>query len=85
MEAVLPDWIRVDCLTREYAVEIDFGPNWTESIGQALHYSIQTGNRAGIVLILEKASDYKYWTRLNTVINGSNLPIKTWAMVPKNL
>ena len=84
-EVVLPDKTRVDCLTSEYAIEFDFGSKWAESIGQALYYSLQTGKKAGIVLILEKASDYKYWLRLNKVVNGANLPIKTWAMAPEDL
>ena len=66
-EVALPDKTRVDCLTREYAIEFDMGSKWAESIGQALYYSLQTGKRAGIVLILEKASDYKYWLRLNSM------------------
>lgn len=84
-EVVLADKTRVDCLTREYAIEFDFGAKWAESIGQALYYSIQTGKKAGIVLILEKKSDYKYWVRLNTVIESSSLPVKTWIMAPKDL
>ncbi len=65
---VLPDHTRCDCLTRTHAIEFDFGNNWAEAIGQSLYYSIQTGKKAGIALILEKPSDYKYWIRLNTVI-----------------
>jgi len=29
-------------------------------------------------LILEKKSDYKYWIRLNTIIEHFGLPIDTW-------
>ena len=74
---------RVDCLTKDYAIEFDFGSKWAESIGQALYYSIQTGKKPGIVLILEKESDIKYWVRLNTVIEHSDLNIKTLTMAPK--
>ncbi|BBO74418.1 hypothetical protein DSCW_18350 [Desulfosarcina widdelii] len=81
-EVILADRTRCDCLTASHAIEFDFGNKWAESIGQALYYSIQTGRRAGVVLILEKKSDRKYWIRLNTVIQQYNLPIDTWEMNP---
>ena len=80
MEVVLPDRTRCDCLTLDHAIEFDFGPKWSEAIGQSLYYSMQTGRKAGIVLILEKKSDYKYWIRLNSVIKNYDLPIDTWSV-----
>ena len=80
VEVVLADRTRCDCLTSTNAVELDFGPKWAEAIGQALYYSIQTGKRAGVVLILEKPNDRKYWIRLNTVIEHFKLPIDTWEV-----
>ena len=77
-EVVFPDRTRCDCVTGSHAIEFYFGKKWAESIGQALHYSIQTGKKAGIVLILEKPGDYKYWIRLNTIIDHFGLPIDTW-------
>jgi hypothetical protein len=79
---VLSDKTRCDCLTEKHAIEFDFGPKWAESIGQALYYSIQTGKRASVVLILEKPGDYKYWIRLNTVIDHFGLAIDTWKTGP---
>lgn len=58
----------------------DFGPKWAEAIGQALYYSLQTGKRAGVALILEKPKDHKYWIRLNSTIQHFGLPIDTWKM-----
>jgi len=81
-EVVFPDRTRCDCVTGSHAIEFDFGKKWAESIGQALYYSIQTGKRAGVVLILEKDSDYKYWIRLNTIIEHFKLPIDTWKTAP---
>lgn len=81
-EATLPDRTRADCITATHAIEFDFGKKWAESLGQALYYSLQTGKRAGIVLILEKQSDMKYWLRLNSTIRHSKLPIDTWEMIP---
>jgi len=68
-EVVLSDRTRVDCLTDKYAIEFDFGKKWAEAIGQSLGYSIETLKQPGIVLILEKPKDYKYWIKLNTVID----------------
>jgi hypothetical protein len=82
VEVVLPDRTRCDCLTSTHAIEFDFGSKWAESIGQALYYSIQTGKRAGVVLILEKQKDYKYWIRLNTIIDHYGLPIDVWKVGP---
>lgn len=80
IEVVLADGTRCDCLTKDYAVEFDFGPKWAEAIGQSLYYSIQTGKTPGIGLILESQNDYKYWIRLNTIIDHFKLPIKTWQV-----
>lgn len=80
VEVVLPDKTRCDCLTETHAIEFDFGSKWAEAIGQALYYAIQTNKRAGIVLILEKKKDYRYWIRLNTVIDHFNLPIDSWKV-----
>ncbi|MBI4621060.1 MAG: hypothetical protein HY739_13015 [Desulfobacterales bacterium] len=79
-EVVLSDRTRCDCLTSTHAIEFDFGKKWAEAIGQSLYYSLQTGKKAGVVLILENKKDYKYWIRLNTTIDHFNLPIDTWKI-----
>ncbi|HHL33122.1 MAG TPA: hypothetical protein ENJ30_02015 [Desulfobulbaceae bacterium] len=81
-EYVLPDRTRCDCLTATHAIEFDFGPKWAEAIGQSLYYSLQTGKRAGIVLILEQPGDMRYWIRLNSVIMEDQLDIDTWRIGP---
>jgi hypothetical protein len=53
---------------------------WSEAVGQSAYYSIQTGKRAGVFLILETMKDRKYWIRLNTTIEYFNLPIDTWRV-----
>lgn len=80
VEVRLPDKTRCDCLTKTHAIEFDFGNKWAESIGQSLYYSLQTGKRAGVVLILEDPKDYKFWIRLNTTIKHFDLPIDTWKI-----
>ena len=79
-EHVLPDRTRVDCLTASHAIEFDWAKKWHEGIGQSLYYSVQTGKRAGVVLILKSRKHYKYWLRLNTTIQHYALPIDTWLI-----
>ena len=78
VEVVLPDGTRCDCVTETHAIEFDFGDNWAEAVGQSSYYSIQTGKKAGIVLILETLKDRKYWIRLNSTIQHFNMPIDAW-------
>ncbi|WP_028582326.1 hypothetical protein [Desulfogranum japonicum] len=82
IEFVLPDRSRVDCLTDNYAVEFDFAQKWAESGFQALYYALQTNKKAAIGLIMEKPPDYKYWIRLNSVIEYNKLPIETFQVKP---
>jgi hypothetical protein len=67
-------------VTDTHAIEFDFGNNWAEAVGQSAYYALQTGKKAGIVLILETMKDRKYWIRLNTTIDNFNLPIHTWSI-----
>jgi hypothetical protein len=79
-EYVLHDRTRVDCLTETHAIEYDFGTKWHQAIGQSLGYAFETNKRAGIVLILNKPKDYKFWLKLNSVIENYKLPIDTWLI-----
>ncbi len=71
---------RVDILTETYAIEVERAYNWKQSIGQALWYALQTNKTPGIVLILEKNSDYKYFIQLNTALEYAGLQdrVKVW-------
>jgi len=53
--------------------EVNFGDHWREAVGQSAYYAIQSGKKAGIVLILETMKDRKYWIRLNTTIEHITL------------
>lgn len=62
------DYTRIDCLTDTYAVEFDFANKWHESIGQALHYSIMSGKKAKVVLILdEPKAQMTYYKRVKKI------------------
>ena len=79
-EHVLPDRTRVDCLTDSHAIEFDWGKKWHEGIGQSLYYALQTGKRAGVVLIITKRKQHRFWIRLNSTIEHHRLPIDTWLI-----
>ena len=49
LEYVLDDKTRVDCLTKNYAVEFDFAPKWAEAIGQSYYYAIKTDRHPAVV------------------------------------
>jgi hypothetical protein len=68
--------IRVDILTKEYAIEVDFAKKQYEAIGQALLYSIYTKKKAGIVLISEDPRlDLKHILRCKTVCRKHNITL----------
>ena len=69
-EAILWDMTRVDCLTKDYAIEFDFAKKWAESIGQSLYYAKLTNRNPAVVLILTTPTDYKYVKRIERLDNG---------------
>lgn len=71
----LADATRVDCLTDTHAWEFDWARKWHEGLGQALYYAAVTGQRAGVVLILQDVKDHRYMRRLKTAIDGHKLPV----------
>ena len=69
-EVILWDMTRVDCMTKDYAIEFDFAKKWAESIGQSLYYSKLTGKNPAVVLILTTPTDYRYVKRIELLDNG---------------
>ncbi len=74
-EFMLWDRTRVDCLTKDYALEFDFAHKWAESVGQSLYYSIMTKRQPGVVLILTKFTDIIYLKRLEAIANKEGIKI----------
>lgn len=84
MEYKNRDYTRVDCLTKDNAVEFDFAKKWAESIGQALHYQLMTGKRGKVVLILEKSADKStYYKRVEALAKKYNFDVE--YMTPQDL
>ena len=83
MEYKLIDDTRVDCLTKDYAVEFDFAQKWAEAIGQSLHYSRMTGKKAGINLIIETSDDFKYYHKIEPLCKMYNIAL-WYSEMPKD-
>jgi hypothetical protein len=67
-ERRLWDNTRVDILTDQWAVEVDWADKWSEAIGQSLWYSCITGKKPGICLLIRDMSqDFKHIYRCNVV------------------
>ena len=60
----MPDGTRCDILTDTHAIEVDFADKWAEAIGQSLNYAMQTGKKAGILLVIKDRGDEKHLERL---------------------
>ena len=69
----------VDCLTKDFAIEVEYDYKWKESIGQSLHYAEATNRSAAILLIKRSKSSVNYLEQLNAVINKYDLPIKVFV------
>ena len=74
-EYILPDKTRVDCLTKNYAVEFDFASKWAESVGQSLYYAKMTSKKPAIVLIMESNDDEKYYNRAELLAKNYNITL----------
>jgi hypothetical protein len=72
---------RVDLLTEEYAIEIEFANKWKQSIGQALWYGLQTNKTPGIILIKRDGqADNKYVIQLGSALSYAGISnMKVWV------
>lgn len=66
-EYILSDKTRIDCLSKDYAIEFDFAKKWAESIGQSLYYAKMTQRTPAVVLILTGKDDMKYVKRIEKI------------------
>ena len=67
MEYVLKDRTRVDCLTDEYAIEVDFAKKWAEGVGQSLYYAQMTDKKPAVGFIMNTQKDKRYLKRIDTL------------------
>lgn len=81
-EVVTDHGTRCDCLTPEYAIEVDFAHKYAEAIGQSINYSLHLGKKPGILLILESPSDKRYLDELVWEDDKGHLGIAVWTIDP---
>jgi len=75
MEYVLQDKTRVDCLTDEYAIEVDFAKKWAEGVGQSLYYAHMTGRKPAVGFIMNSEKDKRYFKRINALAKEYEIKI----------
>jgi hypothetical protein len=73
-EYLLNDRSRVDCLTKNYAIEVEWAKKWAEGIGQSLYYAKMTNKEPAIALIIGN-NDEKYLKRLKLISDELNIKI----------
>ena len=66
---------RVDCLSEDYAIEVDWTENWQGALGQALQYADLTNKRPGIILVCHKSDALCHRHALRLEETSSNLKI----------
>ncbi len=70
-----------DILTKEYAIEVDWGEKWYQAIGLSLHYGLVSRRKPGILLILKKGGKNNiYLKRLINVIVKYDLNFHLWTI-----
>ena len=76
MEQRLLDRSRIDCLTDEYAIEVDFSKKWAESVGQSLYYAHMTEKKPAVGIIVgDTNSDRRNMKRLNVLTKKYGIKI----------
>jgi hypothetical protein len=76
-QIILNDNSIIDVLTDTFAIEVDYGEKWAESIGNTLYISAITGKKAGVLLILDGENEQIYLKRLMAVAIKYNITVWT--------
>jgi len=82
-EVRMPNGNRADCITTNYAVEVEFAKKYHEGVGQALDYARQTGKQPAILLIIENDKDWRYYNKLKPLARKHD--IRLWYITPRRL
>lgn len=76
MEQSLLDRTRIDCLTDEYAIEVDFAKKWAESVGQSLYYAEMTEKKPAVGFIVrDTKQDKRHMKRLKVLADKYGIKI----------
>jgi hypothetical protein len=78
-ERRLWDDTRVDLMTDQWAVEVDWAPKWAEAVGQCQWYALTTYKQPGIVLLVKDfTTEAKHIYRCKVVC--TKLEIFLWLL-----
>jgi hypothetical protein len=67
--------VYADCVTKDFAVEVDFARKWAEGLGQALRYARLTKKQAAVLLIWKTRLDRWQAINLQRDIKHYGLPV----------
>lgn len=79
----LHDGSRVDCLTENYAIEVEFASKAFEALGQSIHYARITGTKPAILMIIERDEDWHFYWRIHRTAQERD--VKLWYITPEDL
>ena len=77
-EVRLTNGTRADIVTDKYAIEVDFGEKWAESIGQSLSYAIQLEKKPGVLLVINGEDEIRFLERLMAVAVEHGIQVWIW-------
>lgn len=78
----LPNGTTVDCVTDDYAIEVDFSNKWAEAIGQSLMYAAELQRLPGIILVCHRDTDpslcLKHGYLIEQTVNWWRIGMTVW-------
>lgn len=77
-EVRLIDGTRADCITENYAVEVDRAYKWAECVGQSQKYARDLEKTAGCVLLMADEGDLRFLERAVDAYLYHEKPFKVW-------
>ncbi len=77
VEHRLPCGARVDILTDEYAIEVEWCSKALQAPGQAVYYAVATARKPGVYLLLDRKPD-ENWLRCVIACRETN--IRLWTI-----
>jgi hypothetical protein len=68
---------RIDILTDDHAIEVEWAGKWKDAIGQSLWYALQKNSKPRIILLLKNDKEYIHFVRLNSALEYAKIIIET--------
>ena len=79
---------RVDCISDEYAIEIEWVEDWYHAVGQSLYYAVVMKRKPGIILLCPDSSVHgeglcrSYIYRLEAALSLVTVPVSDLGVLP---